>query len=81
MISGRDTPYDDNGHGTSMAGILVADGGLKGMAIDVNLYVAKALTETEKEMTKPLVTQLNGVLLKKLTSYRYHWAVHHPGFQ
>ena len=52
-----------------MAGILVAIG-LKGMAIDVNLYVAKLCDG--KEMTKTLVTQLNGVLLKKLTSYRYH---------
>lgn len=37
------TPYDDEGHGTAMAGILVADGWLKGMARGVNLLVAKAL--------------------------------------
>lgn len=38
-------PYDDHGHGTSMAGILVADGWMKGIAPDVNLLVAKALAE------------------------------------
>lgn len=44
FISSRSEPYDDHGHGTMMAGILVADGGLSGIAIDVNLYVAKALS-------------------------------------
>jgi len=38
-------PYDDHGHGTSMAGILVADGWMKGIAPKVNLLVAKALAE------------------------------------
>ena len=27
IVQGKSNPYDDNGHGTSMAGILVADGG------------------------------------------------------
>jgi len=44
FIGSKSNPYDDNGHGTMMAGILVADGGLTGLAIDVNLYVAKALS-------------------------------------
>ena len=44
FIASRDSPYDDNGHGTMMAGILVADGALTGLAVDVNLYVAKALS-------------------------------------
>ena len=43
IVQGKSNPYDDNGHGTSMAGILVADGGLNGLAKNVNLYVAKAL--------------------------------------
>ena len=43
FIGSGSKPYDDNGHGTMMAGILVADGGLSGIAQDVNLYVAKAL--------------------------------------
>ena len=44
FIGNGDEPYDDNGHGTMMAGILVADGSLTGLAVDVNLYVAKALS-------------------------------------
>lgn len=43
FINGNDNPYDDHGHGTSMAGLLVANGWLKGMAKDVDLLVAKAL--------------------------------------
>ena len=44
FIGNQSQPYDDNGHGTMMAGILVADGGLSGVAKDVKLYVAKALS-------------------------------------
>ena len=44
FVGTSSTPYDDNGHGTSMAGILVADGGLTGIARGVDLYVAKALS-------------------------------------
>ena len=43
FIQSKSTPYDDNGHGTSMAGILVADGWMKGIAPQVDLLVAKAL--------------------------------------
>lgn len=43
FISSGTEPYDDNGHGTSMAGILVADGWIEGVAPKVDLYVAKAL--------------------------------------
>ena len=46
LVDNGTTPYDDHGHGTSMAGLLVADGGLDGMAPDVTLYVAKALSST-----------------------------------
>ena len=43
FINSKSAPYDDNGHGTAMAGILVANGWLKGVAKDVDLMVAKAL--------------------------------------
>lgn len=45
FVKGDSNPYDDNGHGTSMAGILVADGWMKGIAPRVDLLVAKALAE------------------------------------
>ena len=44
FVNNQDTPYDDQGHGTSMAGILVADGWMKGVAPEVELVVAKALS-------------------------------------
>lgn len=43
FVGNANLPYDDHGHGTSMAGILVADGWMKGIAPDVTLLVAKAL--------------------------------------
>lgn len=43
FINGKVTPYDDHGHGTAMAGLLVANGWLKGIAKNVDLLVAKAL--------------------------------------
>ena len=43
FLQAKSTPYDDNGHGTSMAGILIADGWMKGIAPGVDLLVAKAL--------------------------------------
>ena len=45
IVQGKSNPYDDNGHGTNMAGILIADGWLDGIAKNVNLYVTKALLE------------------------------------
>ena len=45
FVGGANNPYDDHGHGTSMAGILVADGWMKGVAPKVTLLVAKALAE------------------------------------
>jgi len=43
FVNGNSNPYDDHGHGTSMAGILVANGWIEGMAPNVELLVAKAL--------------------------------------
>ena len=43
FVGNSEEPIDDNGHGTSMAGSIVADGHLKGIARGVDLYVAKAL--------------------------------------
>ena len=42
-VNGIDEPYDDEGHGTAMSGIIVADGGLKGISTGVDLLVAKAI--------------------------------------
>lgn len=44
FVNNQQEPYDDQGHGTSMAGILVSDGWMKGVAPKVDLYIAKALS-------------------------------------
>ena len=44
-INGIDEPYDDEGHGTAMTGIIVSDGGLDGVAKRVDLLVAKAIND------------------------------------
>ena len=43
VINNQETPYDDEGHGTAMAGIIVAKDGLRGNAQGVDLLVAKAI--------------------------------------
>ena len=44
-VDGVDEPYDNEGHGTAMAGIVVANDGLNGIASGVSLLVAKAIDE------------------------------------
>ncbi|MEE2812553.1 MAG: S8 family serine peptidase [Candidatus Thermoplasmatota archaeon] len=46
FINQRDTPYDDEGHGTAMSGILVANNHIPGIARGIHLYVAKAISQT-----------------------------------
>ena len=45
FVNQNPEPYDDHGHGTSMAGLLVAEGGLTGNAKGVSLLIAKALSK------------------------------------
>ena len=48
-INGIEEPYDDEGHGTAMTGIIVSDGGLDGIAKGVELLVAKAINDDGQE--------------------------------
>jgi serine protease AprX len=43
LVGGRATPYDDNGHGTAMASILIGRGSLAGGAPAATLIVVKAV--------------------------------------
>lgn len=45
LISGVESPYDDEGHGTAMAGIISSKGGLNGVSPGVDLLVAKAISD------------------------------------
>jgi subtilisin family serine protease len=42
-VDGRPDPYDDNGHGTYMASLLVARGRLAGVAPELSLIVGKVI--------------------------------------
>jgi subtilisin family serine protease len=43
LVNVKPDPYDDRGHGTAMAGLIAADGSLRGVAPGVNMIVVKAL--------------------------------------
>jgi len=43
FVNGRSSPYDDEGHGTAMAGLIVGDGQVRGASPAVSLLVAKAI--------------------------------------
>ncbi len=45
FIGNKDEAYDDQGHGTMMAGIIVAGDGMRSVAPNVELFVAKALAK------------------------------------
>ncbi|UCE74619.1 MAG: S8 family serine peptidase [Methanomassiliicoccales archaeon] len=43
-VNGRPEPYDDNGHGTHIAGIIAANGEIEGIAPKVKMVVVKAIS-------------------------------------
>jgi len=43
FVNDRPNPYDDQGHGTAMVGVIAANGGLRGVAPGAELLVAKAM--------------------------------------
>jgi serine protease AprX len=43
LVNAKTDPYDDRGHGTAMAGLIAADGSLRGVAPNVNMIAVKAL--------------------------------------
>jgi serine protease AprX len=45
FVNQNSEPYDDEGHGTAMAGIMIANNGLTGIAQGISLLVAKAISE------------------------------------
>ncbi|MEE8401902.1 MAG: S8 family serine peptidase, partial [Candidatus Hydrothermarchaeaceae archaeon] len=45
FVNDDNDPIDDNGHGTHVAGIIAANGTLKGVAPDANIIAIKALDE------------------------------------
>ena len=74
VVDNGTAAYDDHGHGTSMAGLLVAQGGLTGLALDVNLHVVKGLSSTGEGDDQDLWTRSIGALTRAHTSFRCRWA-------
>jgi len=44
FINNQEEPYDDQGHGTAMAGLIWANNWMLGVSPDVDLFVAKAMS-------------------------------------
>lgn len=65
LVNGQPLPYDDNGHGTVIAGIIAGDGtgsslasGFRGVAPAATLYVAKVL---DADNLGPISTIIRGI--------------------
>jgi serine protease AprX len=59
LINQQDSPYDDNGHGTAMASILVGRGALEGGAPGVKLIVIKAIAGDGSGSDSVIATAIN----------------------
>lgn len=64
FVNNKTSPYDDNGHGTHVAGIIAAsgvssNGKYKGIAPDANILAVKALDETGGGSTSDIVSAIH----------------------
>lgn len=64
FINGKTSPYDDNGHGTHISGIIASNGissngRLKGIAPDASILGVKALDETGGGSTSDIVSAIH----------------------
>jgi serine protease AprX len=64
FVNQRSACYDDNGHGTHVAGIICANGGIKGMARDANIIAIKVLDKDGGGRTESVKKALAWLLLK-----------------
>jgi len=59
FVFDRPQPYDDDGHGTAMAGIIFANGTLRGVAPGATLIVAKAITGSGQGTTSDVADAID----------------------
>lgn len=64
FVNGKKSPYDDNGHGTHIAGVISSsgvssNGKYKGIAPDANILAVKALDETGGGSTSDIVSAIH----------------------
>lgn len=68
FVAGSDDPYDDEGHGTHVAGTIVAadDGrGVVGVAPQAELYSLKALDQCGSGTTENIINSVEWIITKK----------------
>lgn len=65
FVNQKDTPYDDNGHGTFVAGIIGGNGNYVGIAPNVNLVVLKVVNSTGDVDTSNLYNAIEWVYNNK----------------
>ncbi len=70
FVEGRNRPYDDNGHGTHVSGIICGDGRLsggryRGIAPGARLVVGKVLDENGDGCTEHMLNALDWVLAER----------------
>jgi serine protease AprX len=64
FVNGRSACYDDNGHGTHVAGIICGNGGIKGIAPEANFLALKVLDAGGGGETERVLRALAWVLEK-----------------
>jgi subtilisin family serine protease/sugar lactone lactonase YvrE len=62
FVHGDEDPLDDNGHGTHVAGIAAANGGVRGVAPDAHLLAYKALDANGNGMDSDVIAALEGAV-------------------
>jgi serine protease AprX len=67
FVNGRSACYDDNGHGTHVAGIICGNGGVYGIAPEANIIALKVLDRQGGGETKHVLEALEWVLAKHRT--------------
>ncbi len=78
-VNDDDTPHDDNGHGTHVAGIIAADkgdGGMHGVAYDASLYIFKNINAAGSSTTTILKTAMQKAIAAEvdIINNSYGWS-------
>ncbi|MCX9026386.1 MAG: S8 family serine peptidase [Candidatus Methanoperedens sp.] len=59
FVNNNENPIDDNGHGTHVAGIVAANGGLKGVAPGATLFAVKVLNSAGMGSTSNIIAGID----------------------
>ncbi len=78
-VNDDDTPHDDNGHGTHVAGIIAADkgdGGMHGVAYEADLYIFKNINAAGSSTTTILKTAMQKAIAAEvdIMNNSYGWS-------